>query len=96
MPVCYGDVPLTEGDLREAMYKTAGTPYHCTDVRVAAQEGLAVSGTELDIARRKLLQKLTELREKAPSRREGGTLGLRRSIQPTTSRRVDGNAAATR
>ncbi len=71
LPVCYGDVPLTDSALREAMYKTAGTPYHCTDARAAAKEGLAVSRTDLDIVRRDLLEKLSAERAKPPRRREG-------------------------
>ncbi len=70
-PVSYGDVPLTDSALREAMYKTAGTPYHCTEVRTAAREGLAVSRVDLDIVRRQLLEKLSEERGKVPARREG-------------------------
>ena len=71
LPVFYGDVPLTESAVQEAMYKTAGTPYHCTNVRVAAKEGLAVSRSELDMARRDLLERLSEIRAAAPKRREG-------------------------
>jgi len=71
LPVFYGDVPLTETAVQEAMYKTAGTPYHCTNVRVAAKEGLAVARSELDMARRDLLEQLSEIRGKAPKRREG-------------------------
>ena len=51
-----GDVELTEDGLREAMYRTAGTPFRCTEVRVQSPAGekLRVSGIELDEARRRL------------------------------------------
>ena len=55
------------------MYRTAGTPFRCTEVRVQAPAGekLRVSGIELDEARRRLLYKLSEERAKLPDRREG-------------------------
>jgi len=68
-----GDVELTEDGLREAMYRTAGTPFRCTEVRVQSPAGekLRVSGIELDEARRRLLYKLSEERAKFPDRKEG-------------------------
>ena len=68
-----GDVELTEAGLCEAMYRTAGTPFRCTEVRVQSPEGkkLRVSGIELDEARRRLLYKLSEERSKLPDRKEG-------------------------
>lgn len=68
-----GDVELSEDGLREAMYRTAGTPFRCEEVRVKAPEGekLRISGIELDEARRRLLYKLSEERAKLPERREG-------------------------
>ena len=68
-----GDVELTEDGLREAMYRTAGTPFRCTEVRVQSPAGekLRVSGIELDEARRRLLYKLSEERAKLPDRKEG-------------------------
>ena len=68
-----GDVELTEDGLREAMYRTAGTPFRCTEVRVQSPAGekLRVSGIELDEARRRLLYKLSEERAKIPDRKEG-------------------------
>lgn len=68
-----GDVDITEDGLREAMYRTAGTPFRCTEVRVQAPEGetLRLSGIELDEARRRLLYKLSEERAGLPERREG-------------------------
>ena len=68
-----GDVELTEAGLCEAMYRTAGTPFRCTEVRVQAPEGqkLRVSGIELDEARRRLLYKLSEERATLPNRKEG-------------------------
>ena len=68
-----GDVELSDEGLREAMYRTAGTPFRCTEVRVKAPEGkkLRVSGIELDEARRRLLYKLSEERARLPDRKEG-------------------------
>lgn len=68
-----GDVDITEDGLREAMYRTAGTPFRCTEVRVQAPEGetLRLSGIELDEARRRLLYKLSEERAGLPERWEG-------------------------
>ena len=71
MPVCYGDVPLKEDTLREVLYKTAGTPYRCERVRVRDGEGLAVSAAELEMARRDVLQALSEERSLRKGRREG-------------------------
>ena len=70
-PNCYGDVPLTDEAVQEAMYRTAGTPYRCADARVSAEEGLTVSREELDIARRKLLEQLSLKRGDIPSKKEG-------------------------
>ena len=68
-----GDVELTEEGLREAMYRTAGTPFRCDGVRVQSPEGekLRMQSIELDEARRRLLYKLSEERAKLPERKEG-------------------------
>ena len=66
-----GDVELTEEVLTEAMYRTAGTPFRCTDVHSVTKEGLRVSGIELDAARRRLLYKLSEERARPPEWKEG-------------------------
>lgn len=71
MPVFYGDVALEEDALREVLYKTSGTPYRCESVRVRDGEGLAVSAAELEMARRDVLQLLSEKRSQRQSRREG-------------------------
>ena len=66
-----GDEELTGENLREIMYRTAGTPFRCEDVECALTEGLRVSGIELDEARRRLLYALSEERAKVPDREEG-------------------------
>lgn len=71
MPVCFGDVPLESEAVRAVLYKTAGTPFHCTDVRMKDGEGLAVASAELESARRELLRQLAALRSEAKDRKEG-------------------------
>lgn len=66
-----GDLALSEGRLAEAMYRTAGTPFRCRDVKVAAASTLSVNSGELDAARRSLLYKLSEERARPPERKEG-------------------------
>ena len=73
-PVYFGDVPLEEDSLRQLLYKTAGTPYHCTAVGVRGGEGLSVAAVELENARRELLRLLTEERSKPVERAEGNFL----------------------
>ena len=71
MPDPMGDMELTEETLRDAMYRTAGTPFRCEDVECVLAEGLRVSALELDAARRRLLYKLSEERSQPPKRKEG-------------------------
>ena len=66
-----GDEALTEDNLREIMYRTAGTPFRCEDVECALGEELRVNGLELDEARRRLLYILSEERSQVPPREEG-------------------------
>jgi putative protease len=66
-----GDMELTEDALRDAMYRTAGTPFRCEEVESVLGEGLRVSGLELDAARRRLLYALSEERAQPPQRKEG-------------------------
>ena len=66
-----GDEPLTEDNLREIMYRTAGTPFRCEEVETALGDDLRVQGVELDEARRRLLYALSEARAKVPGREEG-------------------------
>ena len=70
-PVVFGDVPLDEDSVREILYKTAGTPYRCTAVRVRDGEGFFVAASELENARRELLRQLAEKRSRSTERREG-------------------------
>ncbi len=65
-----GDMELTEDALRDAMYRTAGTPFRCDAVDSEVKEGLRVSGIELDAARRRLLYALSEERARRPERKE--------------------------
>ena len=74
-PVVFGDVPLNEDSVREILYKTAGTPFRCTAVKVRDGEMLAVAATELEIARRELLRQLSEERARPAERREGNFPG---------------------
>lgn len=71
VPVYYGDVPLESEAVRDILYKTAGTPYRCTDVRVRHGEGLAVSSIELENARTELLRQLSLKRATPKERAEG-------------------------
>ena len=66
-----GDEELTADNLRQIMYRTAGTPFRCEDVETALGEDLRVNGVELDEARRRLLYILSEERAKVPAREEG-------------------------
>ena len=71
LPDPMGDLPLTEESLREAMYRTAGTPFRCDGVETALAEGLRADGIAMDEARRRLLYALSEERSKVPLRKEG-------------------------
>ena len=74
-----GELAITEDGLRDAMYRTSGTPYRCTELHVLAKEGLRLSAPELDAARRRLLYNLSEERAKVPERKEGLFPEARRS-----------------
>ena len=71
LPICFGDVPITDSAMSDALYRTGGTPYHCTGCRAASAPELSVSSADLDSARAVLLERLTEKRGAAPKRREG-------------------------
>ena len=71
-PDPYGDMPLTEESLRDAMYRTAGTPFRCDGLECVSEEALLVSAYELDAARRRLLYALSEERGRPPEKDEGG------------------------
>ena len=66
-----GDMELTEENLTEAMYRTAGTPFRCEGVETVLKDELRVSAIELDAARRRLLYALSEERARVPERKEG-------------------------
>lgn len=70
-PDPFGDMELTEETLRDAMYRTAGTPFRCDAVDSEVMEGLRISGLELDAARRRLLYALSEERARRAERKEG-------------------------
>ncbi len=71
MPDPAGDLPMTEEALREAMYRTAGTPFRCEDLELAVNDALHIDAIALDEARRRLLYSLSEERSKVPDRKEG-------------------------
>ena len=71
MPDPAGDLPMTDTALREAMYRTAGTPFRCDKVELAVNDALRIDGIALDEARRRLLYALSEERSKVPQRKEG-------------------------
>jgi len=71
IPSPMGDLPLKEEALTEAMYRTAGTPYRCDSVKVASEGEFAIASSELDMARRALLYKLSEERGRPPEKTEG-------------------------
>jgi len=62
---------LTQNALHEQFYKTGGTPYLCSDVSAAIDEGLFLPVSVLNETRRALLDALTEERKKPPLRRLG-------------------------
>lgn len=62
---------LTETMVRNQMEKTGGTPYDVTEVRTQLGEGLHLSASDLNDARRKLVSGLTEERARPPHRRSG-------------------------
>lgn len=70
-PIDLGRQGITEGRVREIMYRTGGTPYDCTEVNCAIGEDLDYPDEAVEEARQELLKKLTDqARATAPIRRE--------------------------
>ena len=66
---------LTERDIEQAMFKTAGTPFYCTDVLAKVDDDLGLAGDDLELHRQQLLRELTE-RRAAPVRCKFGNVPL--------------------
>jgi len=62
---------LTKQVVYDQFYKTGGTPYFCSDVETALDEGLFLPVSGLNEMRRFLLDALTEERKKPPVRKTG-------------------------
>ena len=62
---------LTSQGIYDQFYKTGGTPYSCSDVETALDEGLFLPVAALNEIRRYLLDALTEERKKPPVRKVG-------------------------
>lgn len=62
---------LTEGTVRDQLYKTGGTPYVCSEVSTILDGGLFLPAAAINEIRRSLLELLTEERKKPPVRRVG-------------------------
>lgn len=64
---------LTKKDIENALYKTGGTPFACSGVKVMLDDGLALPQDALDELRRALLKELAEKRS-APRKSRVGAL----------------------
>ena len=62
--------PLTAGDLEARLAKTGGTVFRPGRVRVQVEEGLSLPASAVNALRREALDRLAELRQAPPSRRE--------------------------
>ena len=62
--------PLTAGDLEARLAKTGGTVFRPERVRVQVEEGLSLPASAVNALRRDALDRLAELRQAPPSRRE--------------------------
>lgn len=60
--------PLTEGDVREQLAKTGGTPYRAARLDVHCAQGVSVPKSALNALRRAALDELTALRAAPPRR----------------------------
>ena len=63
VPQPAASTPLTEGGIREQLYKTGGTPFNCTEVSSIVEDGLFLPSSTLNEMRRSLLSELSQLRE---------------------------------
>lgn len=62
---------LSQQTIYDQFYKTGGTPYTCTDISTALDEGLFLPVSGLNEMRRLLLDTLSEERKAPPARRMG-------------------------
>ena len=62
---------LTQESVHEQFYKTGGTPYQCSDISAAIEDGLFLPTSTLNEMRRSLLDGLSEERKKPPVRKLG-------------------------
>ena len=58
---------LTEERISEQLKKTGGTPYFCTESRIALDTGVMMPLSEINRMRREVLDQLTALRGRVPS-----------------------------
>ena len=76
---------LTQELVRNQMTKTGGTPYEVTEIQTQLSDGLHLSASALNDARRQLISGLTEERGRPPRRRSGSVppRPLERSVPKT-------------
>ena len=93
--VAFGPVPerakrqgLSEGFLREQMFKTGGTPYTCVENLAKAEPGLFLPAKEINDLRRKLISELSEHRAVPPTRRVGRLPELPENRAPSADPRI--------
>ncbi len=70
-PIDLGRQGISEGRVREILYRTGGTPFHCTEVNCAIGEGLDYPDEAVEQARRELLAQLTDKTKEGAAVREG-------------------------
>jgi putative protease len=70
-PVVAEGRAITKKDIEDALYRTGGTPFSCSEVKVMADAGLGLPKGALDKLRRKLLKELTEKRAAPRKSRQG-------------------------
>ena len=93
--VAFGPVPerakrqgLTEGYLKEQMFKTGGTPYTCVENQAKAEPGLYLPAAEINDLRRKLISELSESRALPPTRRVGRLPAMPKNRDPIADPKI--------
>ncbi|MBR3474995.1 MAG: U32 family peptidase [Oscillospiraceae bacterium] len=93
--VAFGPVPerakrqgLTEGYLKEQMFKTGGTPYTCVENQAKAEPGLFLPAAEINDLRRKLISELSESRALPPTRRVGRLPAMPKNRDPIADPKI--------
>ncbi len=71
VPQIAANQALSQQTIYDQFYKTGGTPYTCSDVSTALDEGLFLPVSGLNEMRRLLLDALSEERKVPPTRRKG-------------------------